>query len=152
VLYVGTSGGQYRHWRAAFYPRELAQRAWLEHFAARFETTEINNTFYNLPAASVFEHWAERTPDDFVFALKVSRFLTQVRRLRDPEEPVRTFIERARGLGSKRGPSLLQLPPQMRVDAGRLGATPAAFAHSPHYAGCPLRGSRTQPRSISGAG
>jgi uncharacterized protein YecE (DUF72 family) len=127
MLHVGTSGWQYGHWRAAFYPRKLAQRAWLEHFSARFQTAEVNNTFYNLPAASVFEHWAERTPDDFVFALKVSRFLTHMRRLRDPEEPVHLFLERARELGPKRGPSLIQLPPQMKVDAGRLDAALGAF-------------------------
>jgi uncharacterized protein YecE (DUF72 family) len=127
MLYAGTSGWQYGHWRASFYPGKLPQRLWLEHFAARFQTAEANNTFYNLPAASVFKQWGERTPDDFVFALKVSRFLTHVRRLREPEEPVRLFLERARELGRKRGPSLIQLPPQMKVDAGRLEATLAAF-------------------------
>ena len=127
MLYVGTSGWQYAHWRASFYPRKLAQRTWLEHFAGRFQTVEVNNTFYNLPAASVFEHWGERTPDDFVFALKVSRFLTHVRHLQDAEAPVHLFLERARELGPKRGPSLIQLPPQMTVDAGRLDATLAAF-------------------------
>ena len=127
MLYVGTSGWQYRHWRGSFYPPKLPQHAWLQHFAERFQTAEVNNTFYNLPAASVFKHWAERTPDDFVFTLKVSRFLTHVRRLRDPEEPVRLFLERARELGPKRGPSLIQLPPQMKADPGRLEATLAAF-------------------------
>jgi len=127
MLFVGTSGWQYRHWRGSFYPHKLAQRAWLEHFASRFQTAEVNNTFYNLPAASVFKHWAERTPEDFVFALKVSRFLTHIRRLRDPEEPVELFLDRARELGSKRGPSLIQLPPQMQVDTGRLDAVLSAF-------------------------
>ena len=127
MLWIGTSGWQYRHWRAAFYPRKLPQRLWLEHFAARFGTAEVNNTFYNLPEASVFKHWGERTPQDFVFALKVSRFVTHIRRLRDPEEPIHLFLERARELGPKRGPSLIQLPPQMTVDAGRLDATLSAF-------------------------
>jgi uncharacterized protein YecE (DUF72 family) len=127
MVHIGTSGWQYTHWRAAFYPRKLARRAWLEHYAARFQTAEVNNTFYNLPEAGVFERWAERTPDDFVFALKVSRFLTHVRRLRDPEDPVHVFLERARRLGQKRGPSLIQLPPQMKADAGRLDATLTAF-------------------------
>jgi len=134
MLFVGTSGWQYAHWRASFYPRKLPQRAWLEHFAERFQTAEVNNTFYNLPAASVFKHWGERTPADFVFALKVSRFLTHVRRLRDPEEPVHLFLERARELGAKRGPSLIQLPPQMKVDAGRLDATLEAFPRSDRVA------------------
>jgi len=134
MLFVGTSGWQYAHWRASFYPRKLPQRAWLEHFAERFQTAEVNNTFYNLPAASVFKQWGERTPADFVFALKVSRFLTHVRRLRDPEEPVHLFLERARELGAKRGPSLIQLPPQMKVDAGRLDATLEAFPRSDRVA------------------
>ncbi len=127
TLLVGTSGWQYAHWRGRFYPRQLPQRLWLEHFSARFQTAEVNNTFYNLPEASVFRHWAERTPDDFVFALKVSRFLTHIRRLREPEDPVGLFLERARELGSKRGPSLIQLPPQMTIDVGRLEATLSAF-------------------------
>lgn len=134
MLYVGTSGWQYAHWRASFYPRKLAQRLWLEHFAERFQTAEVNNTFYNLPAASVFKRWGERTPPDFVFALKVSRFLTHVLRLRDPQEPVHLFLERARELGSKRGPSLVQLPPQMKVDAGRLDATLDVFPPSDRVA------------------
>lgn len=87
----------------------------------------MNNTFYRLPEASVFEQWAERAPDDFVFALKMSRFLTHLKRLRDPEEPVQRFLERARRLGGKRGPTLIQLPPNMRVDAGLLDAVLAQF-------------------------
>jgi uncharacterized protein YecE (DUF72 family) len=127
VVHIGTSGWQYAHWRGSFYGPKQAQRLWLEHYSERFETAEVNNTFYNLPAASVFKQWAERTPGDFVFSLKVSRFLTHVRRLRDPEEPVHRFLERASELGAKRGPSLIQLPPQMKVDAGRLDAALAAF-------------------------
>ena len=127
MLYIGTSGWQYAHWRETFYPRQVAQREWLEHFAARFQTAEINNTFYNLPSASVFEQWAKRTPDDFTFALKMSRFLTHLRRLREPVQPVGLFLERARMLGAKRGPTLLQLPPNLEVDAGLLDAALEAF-------------------------
>src|SRR2546430_3195269 len=127
TLYVGTSGWQYAHWRLAFYPKQVPQRLWLEHFAARFATAEVNNTFYNLPEASVFEHWAARTPPDFTFALKMSRFLTHLKRLTDPGEPVARFLERARRLGGKRGPTLIQLPPKMRPDAGRLDATLECF-------------------------
>jgi uncharacterized protein YecE (DUF72 family) len=127
MLHIGTSGWQYRHWRDTFYPRKLAQRAWLEYFADRFETAEVNNTFYNLPSASVFAQWGERTPKDFVFALKMSRFLTHLRRLRDPEQPVELFLERARELGAKRGPTLLQLPPSLHADAGLLDAALDVF-------------------------
>ncbi|HLZ95707.1 MAG TPA: DUF72 domain-containing protein [Candidatus Dormibacteraeota bacterium] len=127
MLHIGTSGWQYRHWRETFYPRKLAQRAWLEYYAERFHTAEVNSTFYNLPPASVFEQWAARTPSDFVFALKMSRFLTHLRRLRNPEQPVELFLERARELGAKRGPTLLQLPPSLKADAGLLDAALAAF-------------------------
>jgi uncharacterized protein YecE (DUF72 family) len=72
---VGTSGWQYRHWRGRFYPRALPQRAWLEHYASRFATVESNNAFYRLPEPGTFADWARRTPDDFVMAVKASRFL-----------------------------------------------------------------------------
>jgi len=134
MLYVGTSGWQYRHWKEVFYPPKLPQRGWLEYFAKRFQTTEVNNTFYNLPDASVFEHWEKVAPHDFLFALKMSRFLSHLKRLRDPEEPVERFLERARRLGGKRGPILIQLPPSMRVDAGRLKTTLAAFPASERVA------------------
>jgi uncharacterized protein YecE (DUF72 family) len=112
MLYVGTSGWQYRHWRKVFYPEKLAQRSWLPYFAERFMTVEVNNTFYNLPERSVFESWRRSTPADFVFALKMSRFLTHLKRLHDPGEPVHRFMQNARGLGSKLGPVLFQLPPR----------------------------------------
>jgi uncharacterized protein YecE (DUF72 family) len=123
MLYVGTSGWQYRDWRDSFYPRAVAQPEWLRHYAARFATVELNNPFYRLPERSTFERWRETTPGDFVFAVKMSRYLTHVRRLRDPEEPVRRFFERAQGLGGRLGPVLLQLPPTLEVDLGRLADT-----------------------------
>ncbi|MEA2566828.1 MAG: hypothetical protein QOD49_2005, partial [Actinomycetota bacterium] len=73
---IGTSGWQYRHWRDTFYPPDVPAARWLEYFAARFQTVEINNTFYRLPQATTFRTWAERTPDDFVVAVKMSRYLT----------------------------------------------------------------------------
>jgi len=123
MLYVGTSGWQYRDWRDSFYPRGVAQPEWLRHYAARFATVELNNSFYRLPDRDTFERWREATPDDFVFAVKMSRYLTHVRRLRDPEEPVRRFFERAEGLGDKLGPVLLQLPPTLGADLARLADT-----------------------------
>jgi len=120
---VGTSGWQYRHWREAFYPRGLAAARWLEHYAARFQTVEVNNTFYHLPEASTFRQWAERTPDDFVITVKMSRYLTHLKRLRDPAEPVARFMDRARELGDKLGAVLLQLPPNLEAEPGRLAET-----------------------------
>ena len=127
VVRIGTSGWQYRDWRGPFYPPRLAQRAWLEHYATGFDTVESNAAFYRLPERRTFEAWAERTPPDFTMAVKASRYLTHVRRLRDPEEAVDRLVGRARGLGSKLGPVLVQLPPRFRADAERLDRTLASF-------------------------
>lgn len=127
TVWIGTSGWQYDHWRGGLYPPEVPKRRWLEHYAARFRVVEVNNTFYRLPAPDTFRAWAERTPDDFVVAVKASRFLTHVKRLRDPDEPVGRLLEHAAPLGAKLGPVLLQLPPNMAVEAERLDATLSAF-------------------------
>lgn len=124
---VGTSGWQYRSWRGAFYPQGLAVARHLEHYAGHFGLVEINATFYRLPAAGTFAAWAERTPDDFVVALKASRYLTHVRRLREPEEPVRLLLDRARFLGPKLGPILVQLPPDLALDLAGLDRALGAF-------------------------
>ena len=122
MLYVGTSGWQYRHWRDTFYPREVAQARWLEHYVERFQTVELNNSFYMLPSAATFDSWRRRAPDDFVFAVKASRLLTHMKRLKDVEQPLERFLERATRLGSKLGPVLLQLPPRMAARPDRLQA------------------------------
>ena len=127
---MGTSGWQYPHWRGVFYPAKLPQRRWLPYLAERFQTVEVNNTFYNLPEKSVFEQWRAATPADFVFTLKMSRYLTHLKRLHDPAGPVQLFLERASGLGDKRGPILLQLPPRLRADVALLDAALALFEPS----------------------
>ena len=130
MLLVGTSGWQYAHWRRVFYPERLPQRLWLQHFAERFQTVEVNNTFYNLPEKTVFEQWRLNTPDDFVFAVKMSRYLTHLKRLHDPDEPVRRFMDRAIALGPKLGPVLIQLPPRLRANLPLLDATLDLFDKS----------------------
>jgi uncharacterized protein YecE (DUF72 family) len=130
VLYIGTSGWQYAHWRGVFYPAKLPQSEWLPYFAQRFQTVEVNNTFYMLPEASVFQQWRRRTPRDFIFALKMSRYLTHLKRLRDPEEPVHRFMDRARMLGSKLGPILVQLPPNQPAEPERLDETLSVLGRS----------------------
>jgi uncharacterized protein YecE (DUF72 family) len=122
-VYVGTSGWQYRDWRERFYPKAVAQKRWLEYYAERFATVESNNAFYRLPERSTFEDWAARTPQDFVWAVKMSRFLTHMKRLKDPAEPVDRFMKHASGLGNKLGPVLLQLPPNLKADLDRLEET-----------------------------
>ena len=126
-LIVGTSGWQYTSWRGRLYPRGLAQRRWLTHYSERFACVEVNNTFYNLPAAQTFERWGAETPADFTFVLKLSRYLTHVRRLREPEDPVRLFLEHSAPLATRTAALLLQLPPTMRCDIGLLDRALAAF-------------------------
>ena len=124
---VGTSGWQYDSWRGPFYPADLPKRLWLEHHAARWQTVEVNNAFYRLPRRGVFEAWAARTPDDEVVTVKASRFLSHVKRLRDPQEPVARLMDRVAGLGGKVGALLLQLPPDLQVEVERLDACLACF-------------------------
>ncbi|MBU8860685.1 MULTISPECIES: DUF72 domain-containing protein [unclassified Micromonospora] len=127
MFLVGTSGWQYRDWRERFYPAGLPQRRWLEHFAARFATVEVNNAFYRLPERDTFSAWRERTPGDFCVAVKMSRYLTHVKRLRDPAEPVARFLDRASGLGDRLGPVLVQLPPTLRADPDALAGVLRRF-------------------------
>jgi len=127
ALRVGTSGWHYRDWRGAFYPARLPSRLWLEHYAARFGTVELNNTFYRLPEAAAFRNWKSQTPADFLFTVKASRFLTHYRRLRDPEEPVARLLDAAGALDQKLGPVLLQLPPNLKADVALLEGVFDAF-------------------------
>jgi uncharacterized protein YecE (DUF72 family) len=124
---VGTSGWQYDDWRGRFYPGETAKRRWLEHYAERFAVVESNNAFYRLPKPETFRDWAQRTPPDFTFTVKVSRYLTHIRRLRDPAEPVSRFLEHAGALGTKFSVALLQLPPNLRADLASLDETLRRF-------------------------
>lgn len=117
---IGCSGWQYRHWRGNFYPDDLPQKRWLDHYAEVFDTVEINNSFYRLPEEATFANWAARVPAPFTFAVKASRFLTHMKKLRDPEEPVQRFFSRARALGPHLGPVLYQLPPGFKLDRARL--------------------------------
>jgi uncharacterized protein YecE (DUF72 family) len=131
--YIGTSGWHYEHWRGLFYPEKLAKAAWLEFYTGHFTTVELNNTFYRLPSESAFEAWYDFTPADFTFAVKVSRFITHIKRLKAVEEPVARFIARAGTLGDKLGPLLYQLPPNMHRNDDRLesflSALPSAMRH-----------------------
>ncbi|RLC93819.1 MAG: DUF72 domain-containing protein [Chloroflexi bacterium] len=113
-VYIGTSGWVYGHWRGLFYPEKLAQSRWLEYYSQHFATVELNNSFYHLPSDRAFKGWRERTAPGFVYAVKVSRYITHVKRLKDAEEPIENFLMRAQILNEKLGPLLYQLPPNMR--------------------------------------
>jgi uncharacterized protein YecE (DUF72 family) len=120
AVFVGTSGWQYRDWRGALYPSDLGQGGWLEYYAARFGTVENNGSFYRLPGTETFARWRIRTPAGFVMAIKASRYLTHIRRLRDSAEPVDRLMRVAVGLGDRLGPVLLQLPPTLPADPAAL--------------------------------
>ena len=111
--YIGTSGWHYDHWRDRFYPDKLTKAKWLEFYASHFTTVELNNSFYRLPSEAAFATWHDSSPANFTFAVKVSRFITHIKRLKNSEEAVENFISRAQILGEKLGPLLYQLPPNM---------------------------------------
>jgi uncharacterized protein YecE (DUF72 family) len=120
-IFVGTSGWNYKHWsKGVFYPRELKPPDWLAYYARSFDTVEINFTFYRLPDKSVFDSWRRETPEDFVFAVKASRFITHMKKLLDPGEHVPRLLENASGLAEKLGVILYQLPPRWRFNPERL--------------------------------
>jgi uncharacterized protein YecE (DUF72 family) len=117
---VGTSGYVYRDWRTRFYPPALRARDWLPFYAKHFATVELNSPFYRLPTAATFRAWAAAAPADFVFAVKASRFLTHIKRLREPGPPLTLFMRRANGLGDRLGPILFQLPARFHLNLERL--------------------------------
>ncbi|MFI0369669.1 DUF72 domain-containing protein [Actinomadura sp. 1N219] len=119
---IGTSGWQYADWRDVLYPPGLPQKRWLQEYARTFTTVENNNAFYRLPTRTTFEQWHDATPPGFVMAVKASRYLTHMKRLNDPAEPVTRLMNAAAGLGPKLGPVLLQLPPTLRADPDLLDA------------------------------
>ncbi|MFE5871467.1 DUF72 domain-containing protein [Streptomyces roseifaciens] len=126
-LHVGTSGWQYKDWRGVLYPDGCPQRLWLEEYAKGFATVENNNAFYRLPPPETFGDWHDRTPAGFVMAVKASRYLTHIKRLRDPQEPVGRLMRHAAALGDRLGPVLLQLPPTLRADPALLDTALGCF-------------------------
>ena len=126
TVLIGTSGWQYADWKPLLYA-DVPQRLWLERHAERFPTVEVNNAFYRLPKRETFEAWAQRTPDDYVITVKASRFLTHVKRLKEPQEPVARLMDRVAGLGPKLGAVLLQLPPTLQRETGLLDACLGCF-------------------------
>ncbi len=121
-IHIGTSGWHYRHWSGPFYPPELDTKHFLPYYAQHFHTVEINNTFYQLPPGETFVQWREAVPDGFLFAVKANRYITHMKKLNDPQEPVDRFLAAARELQHKLGPILFQLPPNWRMNEERLRA------------------------------
>ena len=118
---IGTSGYSYQHWwDGVFYPKEVPQRKWLEYYTQFFNSVELNVSFYRLVKKQTFEGWYRRTPKDFIFAVKGSRFITHIKKLKDCEDPLRLLLENASGLKEKLGVILWQLPPGFHLDLERL--------------------------------
>jgi uncharacterized protein YecE (DUF72 family) len=134
---VGCSGWQYQHWRGDIYPAELPVSRWFEHYARSFDTVEINNSFYRLPPAETFAKWRERAPKGFLYAVKASRYLTHMKKLTDPEDPLFRFFENAKQLGPRLGPVLYQLPPRWPVNVERfeifLRTLPKRYRHTVEF-------------------
>lgn len=126
TIRVGCSGWSYREWRGRVYPSDLPARRWFEHYAATFDTVEVNNTFYRLPAAGTVEGWRDQAPPGFRYALKVGQFGTHRKKLLDAGTWLPHHLERAELLGAHLGPNLFQLPPRWRRDAARLDEALAA--------------------------
>jgi uncharacterized protein YecE (DUF72 family) len=134
AIHIGTSGWHYKHWKGPFYPPDLPASRWLDFYTAHFDTVELNNTFYRLPPPTAAGMWRDSTPPGFRFAVKGSRFLTHMKKLKDPEPGIAKFFERIDPLGPKLGPVVFQLPPFWDVDPGRLDAFLQALPPGPKYA------------------
>lgn len=121
-IHIGTSGWHYMHWKGPFYPHDLSAENFLEYYSRHFKTVEINNSFYRMPEEKTLRHWRDTSPEQFVFAVKASRYITHMKKLKDASQPLFLFLERAAALGDRLGPVLFQLPPRWRCNPERLRA------------------------------
>jgi len=119
-ILVGTSGYSYDHWIGPFYPENLQRRKWLEYYSKSFSTVEMNSTFYHLPKEQTVKNWARAVPENFLFSVKCSRFITHIKKLIDLGDSLDIFFERTQGFGHKQGSYLYQLPPSFKRDDKRL--------------------------------
>jgi uncharacterized protein YecE (DUF72 family) len=117
---IGTSGWNYGHWKGKFYPDDIPKTKWFHYYYERFNTVELNTTFYHLPKKTTFEKWYSESPPDFIFSIKASRYITHIKKLIEPEEPVKRFFENAAGIKDKAGVILFQLPPGLKYNEERL--------------------------------
>ncbi len=119
-LYVGTSGFAYKEWKGKFYPPDISPGKMLAYYSERFNSVEINNTFYRMPDREVLRRWFDQVPGDFVFALKAPQVITHIKRLKNVQQETDRFIDSAQELGTKLGPLLFQLPGNFWFDFSRL--------------------------------
>ena len=130
---IGTSGWHYPHWRGPFYPADLPAGQMLEFYVRHFSSVEVNNSFYRLPTSAALQSWRNTTPNDFCFAVKASRFLTHMKKLKDPETGLAKFLARVEQLGERLGPVLFQLPPRWKCNLERLACFLAALPEGRSY-------------------
>jgi uncharacterized protein YecE (DUF72 family) len=131
---IGTSGWHYKHWLGTFYPPSVRQSNMLEYYVSRFDTVELNNTFYRLPSEDAIDAWRHAVPGNFLFAVKASRFLTHRIKLKDPMRALAKFMPVIERFGRKLGPILFQLPPQWQVNMERLADLLALLPPRRRYA------------------
>ena len=120
AVHIGCSGWNYDHWKGRFYPEKSSPGRWFEGYSTIFSTVEINNTFYQLPGPAIFKKWRDQAPPGFIYSVKANRFITHMKKLKDPKEPVKRFLKNARILADHLGPVLFQLPPRWSVNEDRL--------------------------------
>jgi uncharacterized protein YecE (DUF72 family) len=133
MIHIGTSGWHYKHWKGLFYPAGMQPQEYLNHYLRYFRTVEINNSFYRLPTYETFASWRESVPDGFVFAVKASRFITHMKKLKDPQQSFGNFMQQVVALEEKLGPILFQLPPRWHCDLARLRQFLEALPGGLHY-------------------
>ncbi len=131
---IGTSGWHYEHWKGPFYPEELPSDHFLAYYARYFQTAEVNNTFYHLPTEKAIADWRDTVPAGFIFAVKASRYITHMKKLREPQQTLSAFLKRMEILGDKLGPILFQLPPYWHFNLERLKAFLEALPRDLRYA------------------
>jgi len=134
MIRVGTSGWMYDHWKGPFYPEHMTSDEMLPFYTEVFDTVEVNNTFYQLPSKEKVRAWRDDSPEGFLFIIKANRYITHMKNLLEPEEPVNTLMERIEILGPKLGPILFQLPPQWNVNVDRLASFLDVLPQGPRYA------------------
>lgn len=133
TIHIGTSGWHYHHWKKVFYPDSLKSSERLSFYAQSFSTVELNNPFYRIPAASMFDTWKKTAPAGFLFAVKVNRWITHMKKLSGVATATKDFVLRAERLSNKLGPLLFQLPPSWKLNAQRLDEFTAALPRGHRY-------------------
>lgn len=133
-IYIGTSGWHYKHWKGPFYPENMKTEEFLSYYSDRFDTSEVNNSFYKLPEKERFHYWKKRVGEDFLFSVKASRYITHMKKLKDPQDSLSRFMDSVSELGEKLGPILFQLPPKWNSNLKRLTEFLDELSNYPHRA------------------